>query len=108
MASKSIPTSVKEEVWEIVECFNYEELAERGIVYSARFHGGHLYPDRDDGFGPRPICRLSYTGDMKKWDFAIYKYSKDRYDSGEWWFPGADLVDGTIEGALRAGMEAYQ
>jgi hypothetical protein len=29
------------------------------------------------------------------------------YDSKEWFFPGSQDVDGTIEGALRAGREAY-
>ena len=44
---------------------------------------------------------------MAEWDFAIYRYSKERYDPDEWFFPGAELVNGTVEGALRAGMEAY-
>lgn len=39
--------------------------------------------------------------------FAIYKYSDERYDPEEWRFPGAGHLDGTVEGALRACMEAY-
>jgi hypothetical protein len=50
---------------------------------------------------------LEYTGDIKKWDFAIFKYSDERYDPEEWFFPGAGHIDGTIEGAMRAGLEAY-
>jgi len=30
-----------------------------------------------------------------------------RSDSEEWMFPGSSELDGTIEGALRAGMELY-
>jgi len=39
--------------------------------------------------------------------YYFYKYSRDRYDPEEWMFSGSDLVDGTVEGALKAGMEAY-
>ena len=54
-----------------------------------------------------PICRLTYTGDMQHWDFAIYKFSDECYDPDEWMFTGAEEVDGTIEGAMRAGLKAY-
>lgn len=53
------------------------------------------------------ICRLTYTGDLNSWDFAIYKYSKNRYDPNEWFFPGSGYFDGTVEGAMKAGLEAY-
>lgn len=108
MASKSIPAEVKEAVEQIVARFNSRELSQLGLVYSARFRGRYVYLDRDDGGGPGPICRLAYTGDMKRWEFAIYRCSSEQYDPREWWFPGADLVDGTLEGALKAGMKAYE
>lgn len=107
MATKTIPDEVKEDVREIIDRFNEGELGEWPIEYSGRFRGCHLYLYRDDGSGPGPICRLSYTGNMHAWEFAIYKYSTDRYDPEEWWFPGAEKLDGTVKGALRAGMEAY-
>jgi hypothetical protein len=44
---------------------------------------------------------------MQHWDFAIYKYSDECYDPDEWFFPGAEEVDGTIEGAMRAGLMTY-
>jgi len=37
----------------------------------------------------------------------VPKYSDERYDPDEWMFPGAESLDGTIEGALKAGLEAY-
>jgi hypothetical protein len=43
----------------------------------------------------------------KSWDFAVFKYSREQYDPHEWMFPGQELLDGTIEGALRAGMKIY-
>jgi len=45
---------------------------------------------------------------MNGWDFAIFKWSTETYDPDEWMFPGSELVDGTVEGAMRAGLEAYQ
>ena len=54
-----------------------------------------------------PVARLTYTGDMKKWEFAIFKWTRERYDPDEWFFPGSNLFDGTIEGAMKAGLEAY-
>ena len=44
---------------------------------------------------------------MKKWGFAIFKWSSDKYDPDEWFFPGVEYVDGTIEGAIKATLEAY-
>ena len=44
---------------------------------------------------------------MGDWEFAIFKYSDGNYDADEWMFPGSEHVDGTIEGAMRAGLEAY-
>jgi hypothetical protein len=44
---------------------------------------------------------------MGDWEFAIFKYSDGNYDADEWMFPASEHVDGTIEGAMRAGLEAY-
>lgn len=44
---------------------------------------------------------------MDNWEFAIFKHSDERYDAEEWFFPGAGWMDGTIEGAMKAGLEAY-
>jgi hypothetical protein len=76
--------------------------------YSARFKGKYLYLDRTDRSKPLPICRLTWNGKMDNWDFAIYKYSSEKYDPEEWFFPGEEFVDGTVTGAMKAGMEAYE
>ena len=47
------------------------------------------------------------TGKMDNREFAIFKWSSERYDPEEWFFPGSEYVDGTIEGAMKAGIEAY-
>jgi hypothetical protein len=82
-------------------------IEDPGSYYLTRYRGRFLYLDRLSPEGPGPICRLEYTGSMHQWGFAIYKYSDERYDPDEWFFPGEEHVDGTIEGALKAGMEAY-
>jgi hypothetical protein len=53
------------------------------------------------------IGRLKYNGKMDNWDFAVFRYSREIYDADEWMFPGAGKLNGTIEGALRAGIEIY-
>ncbi len=108
MNANAIPSEAREEALRIVEQFNQEVLAESECRYVPRFKGKYLYLDREDFGKVEPICRLEYRQRKKSWEFAIYKYSTDRYDPEEWFFPGSDLVDGTIEGALKAGMEAYQ
>ena len=66
-----------------------------------------MYLDRREYSAHSQICRLTYRGDPDDWKFAIFKYSSERYDPDEWFFPGAGDVDGTVEGAMRAGLAAY-
>jgi hypothetical protein len=40
-------------------------------------------------------------------NFAIFKYSVERYDPNEWFFPGSEELNGTIIGALKAAEKAY-
>lgn len=107
MAKTTIPDEVKQQVTRIVERFNRKKLARTGLYYTPRWQGAFLYLDRDEYGTLAPICRLKYTGDMSRWEFAIFKYSSERYSPSERWFPGAEYVDGTIEGAMKAGMRAY-
>lgn len=107
MAEKGIPSEARRHVESVVEAFDKKELAGSQRAYSVRFRGRYAYLDRDDGMGRGPIGRLEYSARTGKWDFAIYKYSTDRYDPEECWYPGFDLLDGTVGGALRAGMMAY-
>ena len=107
MSSKRIPEEVKQQVNEIVKRFNQTVLKDPNYYYVTRYRGNYLYLGRHDYDYEGPICRLKYTGDIDKWEFAIYKHSNERYDPNEWLFPGDQHVDGTIEGAMRAGLEAY-
>ena len=115
---KRIPKAVKVQVEAAVDQFNRDVIRRPGgffsilfrkpdRFFSVRFRGLHVYLDRQSGSSVSRRGRLTYTGDITHWDFAIYKYSTDRYDPDEWFFPGSEHVNGTIEGALRACMEAY-
>ncbi len=106
-ANQRIPAEVKTQVAEIVERFHTTEIRDSRCRYVPRYRGRFLYLDREDYGRLHPICRLEYKGKMDDWSFAIYKYSDERYDDKEWFFQGSGHVDGTIEGAMRAGLEAY-
>ena len=97
----------------------YEKTLKKLLSYSIRnivkktffifpgSRGKFLYLDRSDYGRIGPVCRLTYTGDMDDWEFAIFKWSSETYDPDEWMFPGSGEVDGTVKGAMKAGLEAY-
>src|SRR5918996_2157299 len=102
---QSIPDDIKSQVDAIVATFNTRVIRDPNRYYCTRYRGNHLYLDRLDYGMVKARCRLTYTGPMDNWEFAIYKYSDERYDPDEWMFPGAGHIDGTIEGAMKAGLE---
>jgi len=107
MPRPRISDAIKAQVAERIAAFNRQVLPDPNVFYQPRYQGAFLYLDRcDDGHVGR-VCRLTYTGALDDWDFAIYKYSDERYDPDEWFFPGAEHADGTLEGAMRAGLAAY-
>jgi hypothetical protein len=107
MSSKTIPIDVKQQVDKKVAAFNQKVISNPNIYYLTRYRGRFLYLERFNYGRSGPICRLEYTGEIDNWDFAIFKYSDERYDPEEWFFPGAGHIDGTVEGAMKAGLEAY-
>jgi hypothetical protein len=108
MSATAIPVEAKEKALRDIARFNQEVLADSKRRYVPRFKGKYLYLDREDFGSVGPICRLEYNRRKRCWEFAIYQYSAGRYNPEEWLFPGSDLVDGTLEGAMKAGMKAYQ
>lgn len=107
MSSKSIPQDIKNQVEAIVHEFNQKSIRDPKHYYTTRYRGRYLYLARGIYGRPGPICRLTYTGDMANWEFAIFKYSDERYDPDEWFFPGSEHVNGTVVGAMKAGLVAY-
>src|SRR5690242_6484713 len=81
MKKNLIPDELKEEALRSIERFNQTTLAETEYTFVARFQGGFLYLDRNELGQVLPICRLQYRGASQRWDFAIYKYSSQRYDA---------------------------
>ena len=102
-----IPEDIRQQADKIIADFNKSVVKNPKCFYVPRYNGSYLYLDRHNLVPVGPICRLKYLGRMDNWEFAIYKYSKERYDPDEWFFPGAGHVDGTLEGAMKAGLEAY-
>ena len=52
------------------------------------------------------LGRLTYSGDIEKMPFAIFRYNTEKYDSKRQ-FPGSHYLNGTLEGALQAILEAF-
>ena len=107
MGRKVIPDEIRSKVQEHVAAYNEKTFGEADVFYEARFKGKFCYLYRSDYGRLGPVCRLTYTGDMEKWEFAIFKWSSETYDPTERMFPGSHLVDGTVEGAMASGLEAY-
>jgi hypothetical protein len=101
MAQKQylIPLQIQEEIATRINVFNKK----RCCNYSFQIKGKFIYLLRDG----TPICRCTYNGDLEDMDFAIYKYSSEKYDPKEFCFPGAECINGTVEGAMKAGLKAY-
>ena len=109
MNRKTRPTDVKKELEKILSHFNQKILKDTLFPYTVKYRGNYAYFGRPNFVGGQvnPIFRLQYTVKMNDWKESIYKYSSNRYDPDDWFFPGFNYVDGTVEGALKAGEEAY-
>lgn len=107
IALKTINDDIKMRADEVVAKFNKEVIDDPEVYYNTRYKGRFLYLDRYEHGLVSHICRLTYTDNFNEWEFAIYKYSDELYAPEECIFPGDQYVDGTIEGAMKAGLEAY-
>ncbi len=107
MGKKLIPDEIREKVSIAVEKFNQQELKGMDARYIARFQGRILYLDRVANGQKEPVCCMEYIKEIDKWEFALFKWSTEIYDPDEFMFSGSEFVDGTVEGAMRAGMRAY-
>ncbi len=102
-----IKESEKEKIKKIIEKFNKKEFSDPEVFYYPEFKRGYLYLMRNE-FGEKgPICRLKYNGNIKDWDFEVFKYSSETFTDDIFFMPGEEEIDGTIEGAMKAGLELY-
>jgi len=128
--AKSIPKEIKEQVLKIVAAYNKKnktnfEIGFRGkFAYLAKHELSAAnpffaviakrmgisidkLPQQHNETVETKLGRLTYNGHMDNWDFAVFKYSRETYDANEFMFPGYEELDGTINGALNAGMQLY-
>jgi len=108
MAKTTILEDIQNKVQIIITDFNKKVfLKTSDWSYYALFKGNNLYLNRKESKNDSPIAKLKFNGTMSNWDFAIFKWSRERYDPNEFIFPGSQYLNGTIDGALKAGHEAY-
>jgi hypothetical protein len=105
---KSIPEHSHLEVDRIIKKFNLETFGKNRRCYVARIKGRYMYLSLSDGINVSLMCRLTYTGKMDGWEFAISMRSDEKYDAEKLTFPGSDYLDGTIVGAMKAALEAFE
>ncbi|MEA2042600.1 MAG: hypothetical protein U9N85_08625 [Bacteroidota bacterium] len=103
----TISTDIKRKVKNAVKNFNAKTLKQGKLKYIAEFRGKYIYLKVQDPNHLSPVSRLEYDGDLNDMQFAIYKWSSESYDPDEIFFPGAENLDGTLNGAMIAGIKAY-
>jgi hypothetical protein len=110
--SSAIPATVQDEIQNRIDLFNKKHLAKASCEYVPEIKGKFIYLMRQEKENLHEqllekVCRLTYNGNLEEMDFAIFKYSSEKYDSNECFFPGSECVNGTLEGAMKAGLKAY-
>ncbi len=101
--SIKIPEEVKAVIGQRVQAFNKAHKS----GFQVEFKGKYCFLSKIGWKEPTKLGRLEWSGDIEKWRFAIFRYSREFYDPDEFMFEGAQKLDGTIEGAMRAGIELY-
>jgi hypothetical protein len=103
-----IPATIQKEIEIRVQAFNTEKLARKPNKYVPKIKGKFVYLMRTLNDGSlEHVCRLTYNGNLEDMEFVIYRYSIEKYDPNEMFFDGYKHVDGTLEGAMKAGLKAY-
>ncbi len=109
MKKDIIPQEIQIKIIKIIDEFNNEELdlINEFYKYIAEFKGKYIYLTIKKYDSILPAGRLSFSGEINNLDFAIYKYSSEKYDVNEMMFPGFHFINGTVKGALYACNTAY-
>jgi hypothetical protein len=87
---RAIPQQALEHLLEQLRSFQDSRL-------EASVRGRFCYVSYEGG----PLCRLGYRGQLEEWDFAIFKYSSQRYGELEL-APDCDSVVHCVDRALHA------
>ncbi len=108
MAKSKIPDDIKEAAIGIIEKHNQKKFRNNPDVrYYAKFKGEFLYLNRKEYSNDSQIARLRFNGSMKDWGYWAFLYSSESYSDDLFMMPGSEFLDGTIEGALKAGDKVY-
>ncbi len=104
-----ITPEIKQQVEKIIEQFNNTELDLISDFYSyfATYKNKFIYLKIQKEDVVYPAGRLTYNGNLNDLEFAIYKFSSEKYDGDEFMFPGSQHLDGSVKGALYACNTAY-
>jgi hypothetical protein len=106
--NSDVPVEIQNELNDRVKKFNEEKLSKSYCKYDIVIKGKFIYLNHQyQGNTTSKVARLTYNGDINKMYFAIYKYSSEMYDPNEFFYPGSEFINGTIEGAMKAGLKAY-
>ena len=103
-----ISEQIREKVEKIVSEFNETTLKKEGCKFQTQYNGNYVYLLLDEGFeNLTPMFRLKFAGNMNNWEFAIFRWSSEKYTTDFDFMPGAEFIDGTIHGAMQAALKLY-
>jgi hypothetical protein len=103
-----IPEEVKEAIAERVISFNKAHKAHFQVEFKGKYcYLSKIAPTFWGKAVETKLGRLEWSSDIDKLDFAVFRYGREFYDPNEFMFPGSEDLDGTIEGAMRAGFKLY-
>ena len=106
----AIPLEIQKEINKKIDVFNKKYMSKSNYKYCAIIKGKFIYlmwqyeVAGEQKFDK--ISRLTYDGNLNDMDFAIFRYSREKYDATAM-FPGDNYINGTLEGAMKAGLKAY-
>ena len=108
MEDYQVPIRVQSEIMDRVQKFNRKYLSEEKSQYYSDARGKFIYFRRTINNGYfEGVFRLTYVEGLKNMPFALYRRDTGKYDANAHGFFGEEFVNGTIEGALTAGIMVY-
>jgi hypothetical protein len=108
MKDYTVPIDIQSALGDRATNFCKNELARARYRFFTDARGKFIYLIRVSSDGSlQRLGRLTYEGDTENMEFAIFKSRTGKYDSKERSFPGSQHLNGKIEGALKALVEAY-
>ena len=102
-----IPIDEQAQLQERANFFKKKFVPKTSWQFVADARGKFVYLRRymNDG-SCQNLGRLIYEGNIENMAFSIYRYNTEKYDTKAD-FVGAHHLNGTLEGALKAILEAF-